>query len=1480
VCMRNNPVYQAGAVAFSVSSGVPKVGVLQESVWNMNDCCRFRVCSPDGLRALDRLAKASDTKSEQKQDNVRTEMGPPPSPASTCSDTSSIASSASLPYKRKRPTASSREEEKHNEEQWNLKEVVFVEDVKSVPVGKVLKVDGAYVAVRFPGANGPVASAVVVPPAPGPDPDPTSLLQDCRLLRIDELQVVKSGGAPKVPDCFQRAPRKMCVPDKADILALNVDAKGVHTVLRSGTWVRYCLFDLATCKPEQENNFPTSSAALLGQDEHNIAIYSAGQESPVILRDGNGTLYPLARDCMGGIRDPDWLDLPPVRSLGVGLHALTNLPANSSIKKKATVIVMAIEKQPLLTPVLRCDYEACRLALLGMEQSLLMELDAGEVENIPHERCDGNRNVLHACVSTCFPTSNKEAKEEEESDRSDRTSFFERMSAVEAIANAISVVSCNTSRAGVSSSSTRSLRLREMMRRPPRPPPGLGSHDAGAAAAAEHAEQVPPPPPIPTFSWLPEPPQFDHDADHTIGIKPGMQTFLSASSSAGPGPSTGAPSLAGSSKEASASEPKDRKATAHAILKLLCETSLLKFYMRELLSAKDARGMTPFMLAVSGRAYPAAITVLETAVLTRVRECNKNSLEKETENRDDFMSMICPTGTNPDDSPLYVLCCNDTCSFTWTGAEHINQDIFECRTCGLLESLCCCTECARVCHKGHDCKLKRTSPTAYCDCWEKCKCKTLIAGQKAARLELLHRLLTTTDLVTRPNSRGEHLLLFLVQTVARQMVEHCQYRPPRGRDERTRKPAGADEADMPDHDLEPPRFAQQALERVLKDWNAVKSMITFGSQENKDPLSASSRIAHLLAEEQVYLSQQSGTIRLDCFTHCLLVKCSDMGLLDTLLTTLVTELQNKYTPGRREEAVAVTRRFLRSVARIFVILSVEMASSKKKNNFVPQPIGKCKRVFQALLPLAVEELCHVAESLIVPVRMGVARPTAPFALVSTSLDAMQGSEEIFSVEPLPPRPAADDSSRSSQQSAYMAHAAQQRRGGPAPVARGRDDEADELVSADVEEVEVVEGVVGEEDHHEEAEENPEAEGHHDDHDEDASDMELDLLAETESDSESNHSNQDNASGRRSVVTAATAGSEAGASSVPAFFSEDDSQSDESSDSESSSSPTEEEEQDGFLQDEPLERTANSAHASSAAQAPRSMQWAVRTPQPQRPPPPTSAATTSVTSQCSGGLIYIDPNSLRRSTTLGSNAVAAAAALEAGNSSSYLTSASGLARAYSIVVRQVSDLMGLLPKYYHLVASQLPSSLTLRFQDAVHLQKYVEEHLVLTWNWMVSVMDSTEAQLRYGSALASAGDPSHPSHPLHASQNPARRERERPNPRDDAALRGLESRRRATLLSSRHGLLSARGDFLTYALSLMRAHKDEHSDILPLLDVCSLKHVAYVFQALIYWIKAVNQQTTLDTPQLDRKRARDLLELSLETEDSEHENDEDSNMSET
>ena len=38
-----------------------------------------------------------------------------------------------------------------------------------------------------------------------------------------------------------------------------------------------------------------------------------------------------------------------------------------------------------------------------------------------------------------------------------------------------------------------------------------------------------------------------------------------------------------------------------------------------------------------------------------------------------LMSMVYPPGSHANASPLHVVACNDTCSFTWTGAEHINQ---------------------------------------------------------------------------------------------------------------------------------------------------------------------------------------------------------------------------------------------------------------------------------------------------------------------------------------------------------------------------------------------------------------------------------------------------------------------------------------------------------------------------------------------------------------------------------------------------------------------------------------------------------------------------------------------------------------------------------------------------------------------------------------------------------------------------------------
>ena len=104
------------------------------------------------------------------------------------------------------------------------------------------------------------------------------------------------------------------------------------------------------------------------------------------------------------------------------------------------------------------------------------------------------------------------------------------------------------------------------------------------------------------------------------------------------------------------------------------------------------------MAAIRLRAYSAALKLYETATSL------STDAETHLKNNEKFMNMICPPGTVADMSPLQILCCNDTCSFTWTGTKHINQDIFECKTCGLVGPLCCCTECAQVCHVGHECK--------------------------------------------------------------------------------------------------------------------------------------------------------------------------------------------------------------------------------------------------------------------------------------------------------------------------------------------------------------------------------------------------------------------------------------------------------------------------------------------------------------------------------------------------------------------------------------------------------------------------------------------------------------------------------------------------------------------------------------------------------------------------------------------------------
>jgi hypothetical protein len=90
-------------------------------------------------------------------------------------------------------------------------------------------VDGPYCAVRFPATNGSNSS--------GKDPKDEEggiMNENTRLLRKDDLQAVRSGAMPRLPDCFQTKPKKVVSTEPASVLALTVDGQGVHCVVRWG----------------------------------------------------------------------------------------------------------------------------------------------------------------------------------------------------------------------------------------------------------------------------------------------------------------------------------------------------------------------------------------------------------------------------------------------------------------------------------------------------------------------------------------------------------------------------------------------------------------------------------------------------------------------------------------------------------------------------------------------------------------------------------------------------------------------------------------------------------------------------------------------------------------------------------------------------------------------------------------------------------------------------------------------------------------------------------------------------------------------------------------------------------------------------------------------------------------------------------------------------------------------------------------------
>ncbi|XP_011188197.2 E3 ubiquitin-protein ligase hyd isoform X1 [Zeugodacus cucurbitae] len=1402
VIMKKCPIYQAGSIGFTCYNGIPKIGQLQNSVWDLSDVCRFKIitltpqpsveksqlstCSSistdkDYIKAHIPITvnaqSTSKSLSATKETTDRIDMPPPPSPASsTCSDTGSVTS-----HKRtKRMATKDDVENKKDEELWQLRDVVFVED-KVGPVGKVLKVDGDFVAVRFPIATTSTTSAGSNN-GEGKDDD----WQQCRLLRREDVQIYKTNMASRGLDWLQKMPRKVNINNCNDsngfqLLTMSVDVRGVHVIKKHGSKLFYSLYNLYNSKQEQICQFPTDSVSFLGVTPDNINILcnndSSVSTSNILVCDGNRALYPIAKDCLGSIKDPYWLDLPPVKNVSMSMIPFSSA---GNLKSKLCLTALVFESQKLMPHILRCDIKNAFAVLSRLEKN-----ERNDIVPITEERCDGGRNIFHACVALCAPTSNKEVDEKRNVSGINRSSPLANtvftncpnLSTHLDINNGVAATNAGPSsntNATVNMRENRSVTLREMM-----------NHLINT-----ESEQNNPAHRIPSVEDHIYIPQWSIEGNSTNQTLNDVITTNEVEDDLSKSASGNATSINSSPSIASPNyvfEPMQRREHAILILQQMCSSAAFRPYLHQMLSFKDSQGRTPFMISVYTRAYEAGIILLNTILsLSEKDAALKNS-------------MIFPPGSPPDQSPLYVICYNDTCSFTWTGADHINQNIYECKTCGLTGSLCCCTECARVCHKGHDCKLKRTSPTAYCDCWEKCKCKALIAGNQNKRFALLCKLSSCTDLVTRFNSKGESILLFLIQTVGRQTVEQRQYRAnARVRNVGSSSGSGTSrksstidlEADMPEHDLEPPKFARKALERLLIDWHAIRAMIMTGADKNENPQTQPNSADALNTESyNMYVMNQQGSTLLDKFTHNLFVKCSG-DHLDTLLMTLVREMQDETTPGRREEAELVARRFIRSVVRVFVIFSLEKMPNpeRRKSNLASNKhIQNCVKVFQSLYKISIEELCEVSESLIAPVRLGIVRPTAPFTMSSTSIDS---SDDLFSVEPLAPSsttesltepvssheenqtntPGYNMQSNFSMDNIDVLRDAQESDDTNNRGNRNISQEEDILDSARNEEV----------------------------IQDDESDNDFPFNdPETESDSDDNQSNQD---AQRSVQTGATVGSE---TDIGVLFLEDESGDSSPQEEEASEDGETDEQSDEFnFADHQLERRNTSTNARNDL-APQSMQWAIRN---------RDTSRSSVRVPAGSNLVFIDPMALRRSTVPTSSTVA----VPPQEHHTMATTASNLARAFGIIIRQISDLLNNFT--YQLTTEIERPTYKAQMEEAIQLQMYIEDRLKSTWNWMYSIMDGTEPQLKFGAYLTNYTDPTHPLHPLNLNTQ-------------NTSNQSSSSSAGINIMGS-----STRRDFFTYCLSLMRAHTSEHRDALPVLDITAFRHIAYVFDGFIYYMR--------------------------------------------
>jgi E3 ubiquitin-protein ligase EDD1 len=1115
VCLISNPYYNQGALAFYIRDGQPKLGQLMEQAWMLSNTARFRIKIPEII-----------INKNKEDDKSSLEMPPPPSPASsTCSVDSNTSFASSLKRKKHNNTTTttattttttntsgngsnpflmtindSDSNEQHSkikdEEYWPLDEVIFIEDCKVAPIGKVVKIDGSLVLVKFPSKNTDINETNI----------DMNNLENCRILRKDDLQIVKGNTIPKTPDCtLSITNAKQITLEHGKLLTYSVDKDYLHTLQIRDSTIYYIMYEIGSnnglCRSIRQNILPLinnrqSLLSFIGNGNYFQLLTLNSIDIPRILIDGNRLYYPFIYNQDGtNLKEPQWKNLLGLNYFSQGIIPLKN--ADHLNKNHIILNIMQIQKGILIPHILRYDIDKIRLILNDIEINKNRDL----LKLILDERLDGCRNLFHACIQISTPLNNKEYSINDEQIQNETNNNLRRISFAIDLLHSQNNTDHNYGER--TSSNTWSNESSTTTTTDAQPPSSPGNpSNLYRSSSANPGSLSPSYNPTSLSSKI----QQIQYLQNQLYQQPPTRSSRTNSNDF---------SVWSSCKY----DEREKRLRSIKILRLLLDYPLFQEHLLSLLSFRNLEGQTPFMSAVNSRAYHSALILFEYALKISKREEQQTSsiqfyLEpssspttttindfKQSENI--LLRMIYPlTSTNSDYSPLYTICTNDTCSFTWTGEEHISQAIFECKTCGLSGTLCCCSECAQTCHKGHDCRLKRTSPTAYCDCWEVCKCKSLIAGDQQKRLELFKLLLNQTNLVQIQNSRYENILLYLVQTVGRQLIEQQQFprtstaailqqqaRKSREQLTNTSSTSGTKKlqhqnsssgttsnnnnnstnqidlesnSNIPDHHLEPPQFCRRALELILADWAGVKSMLLCGCPDDIDPTiinpkeispihSTSPPIMSTYDNEHIFsLDQQQQTSQLDRFTYFLLAKCNtnkqtnstisksstSNDLLDILLNTLSREMLN---PIHRDMARFITARFVRSVIRLFIILSLEstpdktsslsnqqlssnttikrisattvtgatittssnLSSSSSSSTTLNGPqsiLFQCKRIFQNLTLISINALVHTADLLLAPVRHGIAKPTAMFNLLSSHTDILQGLEEVFNID--------------------------------------------------------------------------------------------------------------------------------------------------------------------------------------------------------------------------------------------------------------------------------------------------------------------------------------------------------------------------------------------------------------------------------------------------------------------------------------------------